>query len=90
MMGSFAALFALPLTLSGCVTSQGSAKAMYAAQYKCPEDSLEYDNLGGYKVIMVRGCGYEQLYACTPTSTCVRDGERRPIGAPATTPAPAK
>lgn len=85
-----AAVLASLFTFSGCVTSQGSAKAMYAAQYKCPEDSLEYDNLGGYKAIMVRGCGYEQLYACTHDSTCLRDGERRPIGAPVAAPAPAK
>lgn len=67
----------------GCVTSQGSAKTMYAAQYQCPEDKLTYENLGGYKVIMVRGCGFEQLYACTHDSTCTRDGERKPVGAAA-------
>lgn len=68
------------VVLGGCVTSQGSAKAMYAAQYQCSEDKLTYENLGGYKVIMVRGCGFEQLYACTQDSTCIRDGERKPIG----------
>jgi hypothetical protein len=67
------------VTISGCVTNQGSAKAMYAAQYKCPEESLDYENLSGYKAIMVRGCGYEQLYACNHDATCMRDGERRPI-----------
>jgi hypothetical protein len=76
------------LTLGGCATSQGSAKAMYAAQYQCPEDRLEYENLGGYKAIMVRGCGYEQLYACTHDSTCIRDGERRPIGGSVPAPPP--
>lgn len=65
--------------LASCVTSQGSAKAMYAAQYRCPKEQLTYENLGGYNVIMVRGCGFEQLYTCDHTATCVRDGERRPI-----------
>lgn len=74
-----AAACGLALTLPACVTNQGSAKAMYAAQYKCPQDQLEYENLGGYRAILVRGCGYEQVYACTTDATCVRDGDRTPV-----------
>lgn len=74
--------------LSGCVTAQGVAKAMYASQYNCPEDKLDYENLGGYRAIVVRGCGYQQLYACDPQGgACLRDGDRTPIvGAPAAPP----
>lgn len=73
-------LVLLACGLAGCLTSQGSAKAMYAAKYNCPEGQLTYEDLGNYNVIMVRGCGFEQLYTCDPHATCARDGERRPIG----------
>jgi hypothetical protein len=73
------------LLLAGCTTSQGVAKAMYTAQYNCPEEKLEWENLAGYRAIMVRGCGYQQLYACNPQGgACVRDGERTPIGGAST------
>lgn len=76
-------LAVLLITLSasaGCVTTQGVAQSMYAAEYKCAEDKLTYENVASYSAILVKGCGYEQLYACSPQSgTCVRSGERKPL-----------
>ena len=63
---------------------------MYAAQYKCPEEKLEYERIAGMQTIMVRGCGHQQLYVCTPVQSgigstqaseyaCRQDGPRTTI-----------
>jgi hypothetical protein len=73
-------LVASAAVLPGCVTPNSVAKSMYAAQYNCPEENLVTEDVAVDRAIMVRGCGYRQLYACSPKDVvCVRDGERTPI-----------
>jgi len=66
------------VVLGACLTNQGTATAMYAAEYDCPEEQVDYETVGGYSALMVKGCGYKQMYACQ-NGTCVQDGERRPL-----------
>lgn len=75
---TLAILLVLPAA-AGCVTNQSTASAMYSAQFDCPEEQVEWDTVGGYTAIMVRGCGFQQLYACN-NATCVAQGERRAVG----------
>lgn len=72
-------LCALALCAAGCVTNQGTAQAMFSKQYDCPEDKVDYETVGGYTALLVRGCGREQMYACQ-RGTCVREGEPKSIG----------
>jgi len=66
--------------LLGCATtySANKAKAMYVAEFQCSEGDVQTENVDGASAVLVKGCGYQQLYACA-NGACVANGPRREL-----------
>src|SRR5262249_51230946 len=75
------ALLILLLTalLAGCATAivANRSRAMYSAESGCPEGEVSSENVDGQSAVLVRGCGYRQMYACG-NGACVANGPRQP------------
>jgi hypothetical protein len=72
---------AMLLGLQGCASIGSFASAMYATRYGCIRENQRIQNIKGYRVILVQGCGFQQLYACGDDGQCISDGERTPLAA---------
>ena len=65
--------------LSGCATQTGAVTERAANEFRCDEDRVEVEDLGG-NAYRVEACGETATYACvgggfmSPSVTCVREG----------------
>lgn len=55
------------LTLDGCASVDMTARDRFARQYRCAEEVVRVEDLGG-EAYRVRGCGRVAVYSCTVTS----------------------
>jgi hypothetical protein len=63
------------LMLAGCVTVEGQATTRFSNEFKCPEDSVTVEDIGG-NGYRATGCGESATYVCRRTNgnevTCIR------------------